>query len=119
MLQQGPNEKTIVDACIRERRPLPNAIANAPALALGLELFYSAFMDLTTDRAIGYGEGPIPWSSVDRYCQRHAIRGEQREDVHYHVRRMDAVYLEHRAEQARLESAKTAGKSPAKRQAVR
>lgn len=118
MLEQGPTEKAIIDACIRERRPLPAAILNAPALELGLELYYAGFMDLTTDRSIGYGEGPIPWSSVERYCDRHDIDDEQREDFHYHVRRLDNAYLEHRAKQSKVESkatAKSASKRPARR----
>ena len=104
MLEQGPSEQTVITACIRERRPLPAAIANAPALQLGLEFFYNAFFALTTDRAIGMGEGPIPWSSVDRYCNRHDIWGEQREDMHHHLREMDRVYLEHRTKQSKVES---------------
>ena len=54
-------------------------------------------MDLTSCRAHGYGEGPIPWTAVGQWCDEHRITGDQREDVRYHVSKLDTVYLEHRA----------------------
>lgn len=113
-MEQGKTEKGIIEACIRERRPLPQAIANAPVLTLGLEFYYTAFLDLTTDRAFGYGEGPIPWSSVERYCDRYGVQGEDREDMHHHMRAMDQAYLEHRGKQSKVESPPPASKVPAK-----
>lgn len=96
-MEQGPTEQTIITACVRERRPLPAAIANAPELWLGLDLFYVAFLDLTSCRTLGMGEGPIPWTAVGQWCDEQGITGEQREDVRYHVSKLDTVYLEHRA----------------------
>ena len=93
-MEQGPTEKTIIEQCIRERRPLPDAIANAPELKFGLELFYMAFMDLTSCRSIGYGAGPIPWSAIQTWCAAYDIQGEQREDLFYHVERLDKSYLD-------------------------
>lgn len=58
-------------------------------------------MDLTTDRYFGFAEGPIPWSAIRRYCQEHGIIGDQCEDMHYHVSKLDSAYLEHRAKQAK------------------
>lgn len=64
---------------------------------MGLELFYMAFMDLTSCRGQSYGsEGPIGWLSINDYCRVHGIIGEQREDLIYHVQRLDAAYLEHK-----------------------
>lgn len=34
---------------------------------------WNAFWDLGKDRAFGFGVGPIPWSAIDRYAQRHQI----------------------------------------------
>lgn len=75
--------------------PLPERIANAPELYLGLELYYAAFMDLTTCRGQGYGtEGPISWLVIAEYADRNEIEGEQREDLFYHIQHLDAAYLE-------------------------
>lgn len=99
-LEQGPTERKIIELSIRQRLPLPDAIANAPELELGLDLFYTAFHDLSSCRTLGFGEGPIPWLAVDDYCRRQGITGVQREDMLYHVQQLDTVYLEYRAKQA-------------------
>lgn len=77
--------------------PLPDAIANAPELWLGLDLFFIAFQDLSTCRSQGYGEGPIGWVSIAEYCAVHEIEGEQFEDMLFHIQHMDAAYLKYRA----------------------
>jgi hypothetical protein len=103
-LEQGPTEKTIVEQCIRNRMPLPQSIANAPELYEGLELFYVAFMELTTCRALGMAEGPIPWTAVQSYCNELGLVGEQREDMFFHIREMDTCYLEFRAKKTQQQS---------------
>jgi hypothetical protein len=58
-------------------------------------MYYLAFLDLTSCRTSGYGsEGPISWMTVEEYADRKGIKGEQREDLHYHISNMDATYLE-------------------------
>lgn len=84
----------IVEQCVRMRSPYPDAIANAPELHPGLNLFYTAFLDLTSCRTLGYSQGPIPWLAIDHYCQANEIEGEQREDVFYHVAHLDKAYLD-------------------------
>lgn len=61
---------------------------------MGSELFYMAFMDLTSSRSLGYSAGPIPWHAIHLYCEANGIVGEQREDVFYHVERLDKSYLD-------------------------
>ena len=97
-LEQGPTEKFIIEQCYRQKLPLPEKIQNAPELLLGLELFYIAFMNLTSCRTQGYGtEGPIGWLQISEYCLIHGIIGEQRDDLIYHVQKMDEVYLKFKA----------------------
>lgn len=103
-MEQGDVEKAVIEACVRARQPLPSAIANAPQLFDGLELYYLAFIDLSTDRGIGFGEGPIPWTSIDRYCARLGLEGEEREDFHHYVRAMDKTFLAFRAKKSKDES---------------
>lgn len=49
---------------------------------------------------MGFAEGPIPWFAVRRWCKENGVFGLQCEDVHYHVNKLDTVYLEYRAKQA-------------------
>lgn len=93
-------EKTILEQCYRSRLPLPTKIQNAPELMRGVELYFTAFMELTTCRAIGFGDGPIPWTATQRYCEVNEIEGEQREDLFYLVGYMDAAYLKWRKQQS-------------------
>lgn len=96
MLEQGPVEKRIITQCMRDGLPLPDRIKDAPELQLGLELFFGAFLELSSCRFIGLEEGPIPWLAIHQYCQAYRIRGEQREDMFLHIRSMDNAYFKHK-----------------------
>lgn len=99
-----------MQAAARDRTPLPARIANKPDVWLGLEMYYQAFMDLTSCRGTGYGtEGPISWLTIAEYADRQSFEGDQREDLFYFVQKLDAVYLEFKAK--KLE-AKVAPKGP-------
>lgn len=88
----------IIEQCVRQGMPLPQRIQNAPELHLGLELYYLAFLDLTSCRTAGYGtEGPIPWTATRQWAEAHDLSGEQLEDLEYHIPRMDEVYLKFKA----------------------
>jgi hypothetical protein len=39
----------------------------------GLEFYFGAYCDLQSDRQIGMDIGPIPWTSVVRWCRLHGI----------------------------------------------
>jgi len=64
-----------------------------------LDLEWGAFGELSTDRPIGFGRGPIPWSAIDRYAWRHGINDP---DEHARfvrlIRAMDETYLNWHAE---------------------
>lgn len=104
-LKQGPVEKVILEHAIRGRKPIPDAIANAPDLYTGLELYYVAFMDLSASRALGSAEGPIPWPVIDYYCRAMQFSEEQREDAFYYIAAMDKAYLDFQAEKFKSKSA--------------
>jgi hypothetical protein len=102
--------------CARERQPLPQRIANAPELFIGLEFFYVAFLDLSSCRAIM--EGPISWLAIDDYAIRRGLEEEQREDLLFHIPKMDRVFLDFHSEKRKKELksnsppiAKTKGKT--------
>jgi hypothetical protein len=39
--------------------------------------------------------GPIPWKVVHDYCVANGLDEDQTEAMHYHLKTMDAAYLEH------------------------
>lgn len=80
---------------MRERMPLPKKIQNAPQLRLGLDLYYNAFWDLTSCRAVGWGLGPIPWVSIKDYGETFEFDEDQTESLFYFVRMMDNAFLDH------------------------
>jgi len=80
-------------------------------MELGLNLFYTSFLDLTSCRTLGYAQGPIPWLAIHHYCEAHGIVGEQREDVFFHVARLDKAYLDWSAKKT-SETLSNANKSP-------
>lgn len=61
---------------------------------MGNELFYAGFLDLTADRNIGFGVGPIPMTAILDYCLGHGIFGEQQEDFIWFIQRLDKLYLD-------------------------
>jgi hypothetical protein len=67
--------------CRRERRPIPPQIANAPRLRPGLELF--------------------PWSAIEAWADRHELPDDLREELHFVLRKMDKVFVDHCNEQNR------------------
>lgn len=92
-MEQGPTEEVILKQCVRQHRPAPDKIVNAPRVREGLDIFWRAFFDLTTCRTLGWVEGPIPWTAIDRYAAANDYEGSQREDLFHHVRRMDEAFL--------------------------
>jgi len=60
---------------------LPNKIANAPALLLGSEFYYSAFSALNTCRVSAMGIGPIPWTAINDYATRYGLVGLAADDL--------------------------------------
>lgn len=73
--------------------PLPDRIQNAPELNMGLQLFYTGFLELTSTRPTGFGPGPISQLSVLEYCIVNGIDGEQRDDFIWMIARLDEKYL--------------------------
>lgn len=73
---------------------LPEHLANAPTLSIGLGLYYNAFQDLSTCRSIGMSLGPIPWTAMNDYCHTYEIGGIQREQLFMYVESMDNTYRE-------------------------
>lgn len=66
--------------------PVPESIKNAPDLLFGLDLYYNAFQDLC---------GDITWRTINDYCNSLLLDEEQKEEMHYHLKRLNNIYYEH------------------------
>lgn len=91
----GGQERGIIETCMREGLPLPDEIANAPQVTLGLELYFSAYLDLGGSRS-GLGDGVIPWHHVAEYARFNKFSDEQTDDLFYYVRELDDCYAKFR-----------------------
>jgi hypothetical protein len=74
---------------------LPDRIANAPELPQHLEWYITAFYDLTNDRQSGFGEGPIPITSVLTYAKYYELDSYEVDDLWFFIRQLDAAYLKY------------------------
>jgi hypothetical protein len=72
---------------------IPDPILNAPELDPGLFLYWTAFWELQTCRTMGFsGAGPIPWTVLQEYADRHEFDPDQRELLVYFIGMMDHTY---------------------------
>lgn len=72
---------------------VPNKIANAPSLCLGLQIYLDAWFDLNSCRPAGMNEGPIPWTQVEDYGRSMELSQDTLDDLHHHIREMDMEYF--------------------------
>lgn len=93
LLELGPIEQNIAKQAMRSGQPIPDRIANAPELEVGLQLYIQAFFDLDSERSHGMAPTPIPWTSIAQYARAFEFDEEQTEDLFFHVRRLDAEHL--------------------------
>lgn len=66
-----------------------------PDLLAHLRFEWDAFSSLSSDRDLGMGLGPIPWSSIDRFAIRHRIIGCDFDRLVSLVQAMDGAYLDY------------------------
>lgn len=91
----GPIEQNIIAQAKRCRDPIPERIRNKPRLHFNLSFFLDAFLELDTDRDVGMGFGPIPWSSLHNYAVVHELCGGAYDDFMYLLRQLDNAYIKH------------------------
>ncbi|MTK63885.1 MAG: hypothetical protein F8N15_05010 [Methanobacterium sp.] len=75
-------------------RPKPTPLSN---------LYLNIFWQLSADRSVGMGEGPIPWSSIDRFAVRKGISGEEFDSLVRMIRAADDEYFKTKAEKTESE----------------
>jgi hypothetical protein len=64
---------------------------------MGLELYFTAFTELNTNRSTGWSAGPIPGWCIAEYSDRLDLTIEEAEDMHYQIRMMDEAFLKYSA----------------------
>lgn len=76
---------------------VPAALLKQPEILPHLLFAWRAFSALSSDRPLGAlgGCGPIPWSCIERYADRHGIVGSDALDrFEALIRAQDRVYLD-------------------------
>lgn len=71
-------------------------------------MYYEAFTELSTCRSQGFGVGPIPWTAIDRYGERHGFLGEGFEYLVRMVRALDDTFLAYSQKKAKEDQAREA-----------
>lgn len=63
-------------------------------VGIGLGEWYEAFSELSTDRQIGMGLGPLPSASIDRYISDHDLGYDDADMFRACMRAMDELFRE-------------------------
>ena len=79
--------------CVRFGTPIPDRIANAPELRIGLEVYMVAFFDLDSERNHSMTPTAIPWTKIAEYCRVFGFDEELTNSTFHHVRKMDQWHL--------------------------
>jgi hypothetical protein len=90
--------------------PIPDAIADPPELDPGLQWYLSAFFELSTDRSMGFGPGPIPGMAIRDFAKWYQVTADEFDDFVYLIRELDAEWLDWTAKQSEKKSKAKPGK---------
>lgn len=93
MIEIGPIEQQLVKQAVREGKPIPERIQNAPELRPGLALYLEAFLELDSERSNAFGPERIPLIRIFDYAACYDFDAEQTEDLVYLVREMDKAHV--------------------------
>jgi hypothetical protein len=58
------------------------------------QFYWNAFNELSSERQIGMGLGPIPLSAIRRYAEEWELDGDEYEVFYSIIRKMDIKYLD-------------------------
>lgn len=85
-----------MEAAAKRGTPLPDSVLNAPELLPGLDLYYEAFVQLTTCRTYDLDGKPypIPWTAIQAYGERYRFKGKDFDQLVDMVRALDRATLE-------------------------
>jgi len=104
----GSVEEKIIEQAIEKDLEIPDRIVNQPVLMLGLELYYIAFTNLSSDRLLAFELGPIPTMAILAYASYYDITGVDASDFLYIIRSMDNAFIQYHDKKQKAEAAKEA-----------
>lgn len=78
---------------IEKGRDPPDVFYTQPYIEEGNAFYWEAFHDLSTERQIGMGVGPIPRSAIKSYAYESGLFGDDAEQFATIIRMVDAEYL--------------------------
>ena len=100
-MEDAEKREELGDSAVRqlEKRgmPIPGLEGGRPALGAGLEFFYEAFAELSTERR--ESAMPIPWSSIRAYAKAADADADLEQEIHGFTRALDREYLRIKKEQ--------------------
>lgn len=99
-------EAIIIQQALRLKAPIPDKIAHYPELEEGLDYYLDIYLDLCSDKSVGFGEGPIPWSAMDRYARRYNIEDEEFDRLVYIIKYVDSELMQYRQKKNKREMKK-------------
>jgi len=92
-MEVGEKGELIRKQAERFKEKVPDRIQNKPLLPEYLFFYYESFMELSNDRQMGFGVGPIPSNSIFQYCKFYSVCGNEFEDFLFLIRAMDSAFL--------------------------
>jgi hypothetical protein len=102
----GPIQQHVATSAKRLKKEVPKALIDEPELRAGLELYYSAFLDLDRERSHGMGWTRIPWTAIAHYAAFYEFDEDQTERLFAHIRALDDAYLKQLDEDAEAKKGK-------------
>lgn len=112
MMDLAPVERSVARQMVRDGRNVPDNMASAPELRVGLQFYIEAFFDLDSERTHGESLAPIPWGKIKDYAEAYECDEEQTADLIYLVKQMDADHLKRLA--AKIKARSKHGGKPVK-----
>lgn len=89
----GPHANWLIEVVLERGDPVPDD-AIPPPLPPDYLYVYGAFSDLSADRDIGFGCGPIPFTAIDAYARRYGIADpDDFEEFAGDIRLLDRLFL--------------------------
>ena len=98
-LKYGEHEETMW-ARLGDASHIPDQLKNAPVLMDGQEFYWNAFWRLSSDRPVGMGLGPIPFSSVVMYASLYDMDHEGLTELAHIMQGMDNAFLKYQQEKS-------------------
>lgn len=102
MSEMGKVEQSIIDQALRSKSPIPDKILNAPILREDLTFYLQAYLELETERPVGFGLYRIPWHSIMQYGEYYQLTEDEADRLLFFIRQIDnAIINKYQAEHPR------------------